>query len=224
MKKLILCDIDSTLHPFENIVTEVIRDLYDKSIAYHNTTDYYLEDLFSLSPDQMREALDRTNLPMYINGMKPYPGAVEAIEEYMDQGYEIAYLTSRDASVYQSLHDWLSKQGFCTKKSNNLFCVGSINTSRKDSKESEKIRLAHMMADKHPCLFIDDNPVVLELCHFSSYLIPATIIHPWNKDVVEKYSICGATSWAKLTKELHDIYGLPHRDRKQQRRLSSTHI
>lgn len=217
MKKLIMCDIDSTLHPFETTISEIIFDLYGQSVAYEKSQEYTLENITMLSPDQIKEALDLANDEKYIKSMHPYPGAVEAISNYIQNGYEIAYITSRDQSSQPALYEWLYYHGFIKdKRVNNIFCVGAFDTNH--NKESEKIRIAHILADSHPCLFIDDNPVVLELCHFSSFLIPATIIHPWNKHIVEKYGICAAPTWIKLTKELNSIYGLPNRN--NQRKLS----
>jgi 5'(3')-deoxyribonucleotidase len=218
MKKLIMCDIDSTLHPFESTISEIIYDLYGQSVAYEKTRSYNLENITMLSPDQIREAMEMANNPIYIQSMHPYPGAVEALSYYMDNEYEIRYITSRDPSVHKDMYEWLCTNGFIRdRKVNNLFCVGSNDPSH--NKESEKIRIAHLMADNHPCLFIDDNPVVLELCYFSSFLIPASLIHPWNEYIIEKYGICSAPNWGKLTKELNTIYGLPNRN--NQRKLTT---
>lgn len=200
MKKQIFCDIDSTIHPYNKLLESAITELYGDIISANIRIT-----IENLSPTQLAQAISITNSNEYLEQITPYPGAVETLNMYMENGYKIFFISGREKQIKDRLKDSLCRIGI--KNEFSIFCVGE-NLSL-DNNETEKIRIANMLAGRQPCLFIDDNPIVIEKCHFSPYLIPATIIQQWNKEVVNKYGICSATTWKKLAKKLNQEYGLP---------------
>lgn len=111
--------------------------------------------------------------------------------------------------------DWMIEYGFINKNQKNLpmgssdlFCFDA-NYIKQRSVGSQKIEFASLISKDKISILIDDSPDVLKLASYTPNILPATILHPWNKSTVDEFQIPSAKNWMKLSGELSKVYGLP---------------
>jgi hypothetical protein len=218
MPKNIFIDIDSTVHPFEKIFNMAACDMYGACVDFSKQTSWFLEQnpKCKMSPDQIASVIMAVNSPEYINQMVPYTGCVDIINLYKENDYTVTYLTGRQKAAHKSLATWLMEHNFIGKKeikSSSLICFGEPIPSDGGSIEEKKIQFIGATTKTKPSIIIDDNPELLKLASYTSFLLPSTITHPWNKEIVEEYNIVNASTWKKLAKKLTEVYGLPKNGR-----------
>lgn len=233
MSKYIFCDIDSTLHDYGHILSEAVFDLHGIKIDNMDATLHHygpvlkeavqecseLDNIdMAISQEQIAEAIQLTNKPSYIEKMIPYSNSLDIINHWKDSGHTVKYLTARNHTAYTPLLCWLIKHGFIDESQRNrvvgasdLFCLNSIDRGGLRMGSSDlKIELAVTMLtiENKIGIIVDDNPKVLKLASYTVDLLPATILHPWNKPVVDEYNIPSGKNWIELSSQLSKVYGL----------------
>ena len=53
-------------------------------------------------------------------------------------------------------------------------------------------------------VLVDDSPVNIARAREAG-IVPATIVHPWNEEVVERDGVIGAPNWKALRRELDPV-------------------
>ena len=55
-------------------------------------------------------------------------------------------------------------------------------------------------------VLVDDSPVNIVRAREAG-IVPATILHPWNREVVERDGVIGADDWVELKAKLEPVLG-----------------
>ena len=176
----IAIDIDSTLHHYWDVLSEAARRRFGIDLPYEEQLDW---GITRLRPEQLQCCIDETHSEAAILAGRPYPGAVETVNAWHAAGHFIHITSHRADATHDATARWLDQIGLAHDE---LYC------------SFDKIaRCAEIRID----VLIDDSPINLQAA-LEAGITPATIVHPWNKDVVEDEQILHAEDWAGLAAAL----------------------
>lgn len=174
MNLTIAVDMDGTITDFVTPFTEKINDLFklDIKVTKH------------INITELHSQLSKRHQELYINpheiyhdvccsgffrDLKPYDGAIEAVNKLFDEGYKITFLT-KALNWYRSAPEkaeWLHKH----------FPNKEYNVMMTDSTSSK-----HMVGVD---IIVDDDPRVLDGVYLSHAIC---IAQPWNEKERANYS------------------------------------
>ena len=176
----IAIDIDSTLHHYWDVLSEAARRRFGIELPYDQQLDW---GITRLRPEQLQCCIDETHAEGVILAAKPYPGAVEAVNAWHRAGHFVHITSHRATEAHDATERWLHEIGLSFDE---LYC------------SFDKIARAREIGID---VLIDDSPIniVRALEHG---ITPATLLHPWNADVVEEEQVLHAQDWPTLVTRL----------------------
>jgi uncharacterized HAD superfamily protein len=173
-------DIDSTLHPYWEQLAEIARRRFGVELPYA-TQDTWAID--RLAPEQLKACVEETHRAELVLAAEPYPGAVEAIQGWHEDGHFIHITSHRSADAHQHTSEWLERIGL---PHDDLYC------------SDDKIaRCLEIGID----VLIDDSPVNLARA-VEVGITAATLEHPWNRDLPD---VITAPDWPALATRLEPV-------------------
>jgi uncharacterized HAD superfamily protein len=182
MAKIAL-DIDSTLHHYWELFERIVRDRWGVSLPYEEQRDWGVS---VLEREQLIACVRETHTDENILGAEPYPGAVEVVREWSEQGHWIHVTSHRPVSSADATARWLDRIGM---PYDDLHCSW------------DKVpRCVELEID----VLVDDSPVNIQRAR-SEGIVAATIVHPWNEDVVAEDGVIGARDWQELRRLLEPV-------------------
>jgi uncharacterized protein len=179
----IAIDIDSTLHHYWDQLAAVAKRRFGVDLPYEEQLTW---GIARLRPEQVRACVQETHRERHVLAAEPYPGAVEAIERWHDAGHFIHVTSHRATDAHDATERWLASIGM---PYDELYC------------SYDKIsRCREIGID----VLIDDSPANL-LGAAEVGITPATILHPWNRDLCEEEDIVCAPDWPALERRLDRV-------------------
>ena len=176
----IALDIDSTLHHYWDLLDSVARRRYGVQLPYSEQRSW---GITQLEREQLIEAVRETHSDENIEGAEPYPGAVETVRAWHEEGHWIHVTSHRAGPTRAATVRWLERIGM---PYDDLHCSFDKVT-----------RCVELGID----VLVDDSPVNLERA-LEAGIGAATIVHPWNAELVESGRAIGATDWFELRERL----------------------
>ena len=180
-------DIDSTLHHYWDQLEAVARRRFGVALDYHAQVAWGITDL---DPEQLGACIAETHDEVLVAGAEPYPGAVEVVRRWHDEQCHFIHVTShRTTAAHEATERWLRSIGL---PFDDLYCSDDKIT-----------RCAEIGID----VLIDDSPVNL-LAAAEAGMRPATLLHPWNRELCEGDDrIVCAEDWPRLAAGLAPALG-----------------
>jgi 5'(3')-deoxyribonucleotidase len=179
----IAIDIDSTLHDYWAQFSEVVERRAGVSLPY---ADQHTWGVPELAPEQLRDCVMETHTEPYVLAGVPYPGAVETVRGWKDQGHFIHVTSHRSTEAHGVTARWLDAIGL---PYDELYC------------SYDKIaRCREIGID----VLIDDSPVNLRRADDAG-ITPATLLQPWNRALCEELEIVCAPDWPGLARQMESI-------------------
>ena len=179
----IAIDIDSTLHHYWDLLEEVAQRRFGVRIPY---ADQVVWEIDRLKPEQLRAAVNETHSDPQILAGEPYPGAVEVVRGWHEAGHFIHITSHRAVEAHGATEQWLERIGL---PYDELYC------------SYDKVsRCREIGID----LLIDDSPDNLRDA-IDAGIAAATILHPWNRELVAEEDIVAAEDWAELGRRLEAV-------------------
>ncbi len=179
MAKIAL-DIDSTLHHYWDLLAEVAQQRYGVALPYDTQDDWGIP---GLDREQLIDCVRETHSAANVLGAVPYPGAVETVQDWHRTGHWIHITSHRSAEALAVTGEWLEAIGL---PYDDLHC------------SYDKIsRCVELEID----VLIDDSPVNIAGA-LERGIKAATIVHPWNAELVRSGQAIGAADWPGLRKAL----------------------
>jgi uncharacterized HAD superfamily protein len=170
-------DIDSTLHPYWDQLAAVARERFGIELPYDDQATWAIH---RLEPEQLRACVVETHSPEHVLAAEPYPGAVEVITKWHEDGHFIHITSHRATDAHPHTSEWLANIGL---PHDDLYC------------SNDKIsRCLELKID----VLIDDSPVNLAKA-VEVGITAATLEHPWNRDVPD---VIRAPDWPTLAERL----------------------
>jgi beta-phosphoglucomutase-like phosphatase (HAD superfamily) len=176
----IALDIDSTLHHYWDLLDSIARERFGVSLPYHEQSEW---GITQLERAELVAAIEETHSEENIVGAEPYPGAVEAVARWHEQGHWIHVTSHRAVTTREATERWLAR---IEMPYDDLHC------------SYDKIsRCVELEVD----VLVDDSPVNLAAAADAG-IVAATIVHPWNERLVDAGAAIGGRDWPELAKRL----------------------
>jgi uncharacterized protein len=181
----IALDIDSTLHHYWDLLDEISRRRFGVELPYAEQQTW---GITQLAHEQLVAAVHETHSDENIASAEPYPGAVETVRAWRDQGHWIHVTSHRAGPTRAATARWLERIGM---PYDDLHC------------SYDKVsRCVELRID----VLIDDSPVNLERA-LGAGIAAATIVHPWNAELVQSGRAIGGRDWGELRELLEPVLG-----------------
>ncbi|MEA2347299.1 MAG: uncharacterized protein QOG62_1086 [Thermoleophilaceae bacterium] len=169
-------DIDSTLHHYWDQLERIALARFGVRLPYAEQTDWMVGEL---ARDQLIQAVRETHSDENIVTAIPYPDAVETIRAWHEAGHWIHITSHRYEAARPATEAWLERVGV---PYDDLHC------------SFDKVpRCVELEVE----ILIDDSPVNIRRA-IEMGITPATIIHPWNAEVVAEHEVVAGTDWRAL--------------------------
>jgi beta-phosphoglucomutase-like phosphatase (HAD superfamily) len=179
----IALDIDSTLHHYWDLLQRVARERYGVNLPYEEQRDW---GITALERDALVHCVEETHSDENIAAAEPYPGAVETVRAWHDAGHWIHVTSHRRVAAGAATARWLEGIGM---PYDDLHC------------SFDKVsRCMELGID----LLVDDSPVNIVRARDAG-MLTATIVHPWNVDLVQEDGVVGAPDWPSLRAALDPL-------------------
>jgi hypothetical protein len=183
MPKKIALDIDSTIHHYWDLLERIAQERYGVSMPYDAQDDW---GITVLSPDDLAACVEESHSDENILAGEPYPGAVEIVAEWHAAGHWIHVTSHRRTGSREATERWLNDIGM---PFDDLHC------------SFDKVsRCVELEID----VLIDDSPVNIRRARARG-ILPATIVHPWNRELVERGGVIGGADWRELKARLDPL-------------------
>jgi hypothetical protein len=176
----IAIDIDSTLHHYWDLLQRVARERYGVDLPYEDQRDW---GITVLERDALVHCVEETHSDENIAAGVPYPDAVETVRAWHEAGHWIHVTSHRRDATRDATARWLEAIGL---PYDDLHC------------SFDKVsRCVELEMD----VLIDDSPVNIARAREAG-MLAATIIHPWNENLVEQDGVIGGRDWNELRERL----------------------
>jgi hypothetical protein len=179
----IALDIDSTLHPYWDLLQRVARERYGVHLPYEDQRDW---GITALERDAVVHCVEETHSDENIEAGEPYPDAVETVRAWREAGHWIHVTSHRRTTTRPATERWLERIGL---PYDDLHCSFDKVT-----------RCAELGIH----VLVDDSPVNIARARDAG-IVPATIVHPWNVELVERDGVIGAPDWVGLRAKLDPV-------------------
>lgn len=181
----IALDVDSTLHHYWDLLAELSERRYGIPLSYAEQTTW---SITRLEPEQLHTLVAETHSDENVIAAEPYPGAVETVRAWHDAGHWIHVTSHRATTAHGATEAWLERIGM---PYDDVHCSYDKVT-----------RCVELGID----VLVDDSPVNLAGARDHG-ITGATIIHPWNEEIVQTDGIVGARDWHELRARLTPLLG-----------------
>ena len=182
MAKIAL-DIDSTLHHYWELLDRIAQERFGVALPYEEQRQW---GITQLPRDDIVTCVRETHSDENVLSAEPYPEAVETVRAWHEQGHWIHVTSHRAEAAHAATERWLERIGM---PYDDLHCSYDKVT-----------RCVELGID----VLVDDSPVNLERARDQG-IVGATIIHPWNADLVAEDGIVGARDWRELRERLEPV-------------------
>lgn len=179
----IALDIDSTLHHYWDLLSDLSERRYGVPLDYEAQTSW---SITAIEQEKLRAIVKETHSEENVLGAEPYPDAVETVRAWHEQGHWIHVTSHRSDSAHEATEAWLERIGM---PFDDLHCSWDKVT-----------RCVELGID----VLVDDSPVNLMRARDEG-ILGATIIHPWNAELVVSDGIVGGRDWRELRVRLEPL-------------------
>lgn len=183
----IAIDIDSTLHHYWDLFAQIARRRFGVTLPYDEQITW---DIIPLRREQVAAIVAETHRPEHVLGAEPYEGAVETVAAWHAEGHYIHITSHRSTDAYDATATWLERIGL---PYHDLHCSWDKVT-----------RCAELEID----VLIDDSPRNIMRAQEVG-ILPATIEHPWNRELCREEGVICAASWHELAEQLTPVLTAP---------------
>jgi uncharacterized protein len=179
----IAIDVDSTLHHYWDVLSEISLRRFGIDLPYE---EQFTWGITRLRDDQLALCIEESHSDEKILAGRPYPGAVETVRRWSEDGHFIHVTSHRSTACAPATGRWLSSLGL---PFDDLCC------------SYDKVsRCAQLQID----VLIDDSPVNIAAA-IEQGIRPATIAHPWNAELCEEEGVLAAQDWSELERLLAPV-------------------
>jgi beta-phosphoglucomutase-like phosphatase (HAD superfamily) len=179
----IALDIDSTLHHYWDLLDSIARERFGVELPYHEQRGW---GITRLERADLIAAIEETHSEENIVNAEPYPGAVEVVSGWHRAGHWIHVTSHGSVTTRVATERWLERIGM---PYDDLHC------------SYDKVsRCIEVEID----VLVDDSPVNLAAASEAG-IVAATILHPWNEELVRHGAAIGGRDWPELAERLEPV-------------------
>lgn len=179
----IAIDIDSTLHHYWDVLSEVSLRRFGVELPYEEQFSW---GITRLREEQLRICIEESHRDERILAGRPYENAVETVRRWHEAGHFVHVTSHRAADRRTATAQWLHRIGL---PFDDLHC------------SYDKVaRCCELQID----VLIDDSPINLARASERGIAV-ATILHPWNQEICEEEGVLAAHDWHELERLLEPL-------------------
>ena len=182
----IAIDIDSTLHHYWDILSEVSVRRFGIELPYD---EQFTWGITRLRPEQLALCIEESHSDERILAGRPYPGAVEAVSRWHEEGHFV-HITSHRAADRKRRHRGLVAGDRVAVRRSALLLRQGFSLRRAGDRPVDRRRPA--------------EPRRRARAAGSS---PPRSCHPWNRDLCEEEDVLCARDWPELERLLEPLLG-----------------
>ena len=179
----IALDIDSTLHHYWDLIDRISQHRFGVELPYEDQTDW---GITLLEREQLIACVEESHSDENVLSAEPYERAVETVRAWSEQGHWIHVTSHRSGRARAATEEWLHNIGM---PFNDLHCS-----------YDKVVRCVELGVQ----VLVDDSPLNLQRAKAEG-IVAATIVHPWNRELVEGGEAIGATDWEELRARLDPV-------------------
>jgi len=189
-RKIIACDIDSTLYPFVEAFIQEAATNFGVVVEEPVTEWSQIQDGFE-NTDDFLECIRLSYAEHRIDMNSPYTGCVEALHNLSLRGYEVVYFTDRPKESTQATLNWLKSYNF-------------PNYDKVYICDDKRIEL--YMHREAIFTIIDDRPrtMIWALYKFGMPNI-ITLRHSYNWNFIDVPNVIMADTWAGIQNAVESL-------------------
>jgi hypothetical protein len=171
-------DFDSTVWPIMDVMKHLTGD---HRFDAETMSSWYHPVEYAGGDEAFADLTAKSCRLEVMKRFAPFPGAIPALNRFQDRQVELTLLTARPDGTLDAVIDTLALHGH--KPHQAVLCSGH-----------DKVQYC---LDRGIGILADDAPHTIELACQAGLPI-ATLLWGYNKDVVKRYHVPHATSWAGL--------------------------
>lgn len=179
----IAIDIDSTLHHYWDLFALLARRRFGVTLPYDEQVTW---DVVQLRREQVATLVRESHRSEHVLGAVPYAGAVDTVAGWRAAGHYIHITSHRSTGAHAATAAWLAQIGL---PYDDLHCSWDKIT-----------RCSEIDID----VLIDDSPSNI-LRAQEAGIVPATIAHPWNRELCREEGVVCAGDWPELAQRLEPV-------------------
>ena len=190
MKKFnIYVDFDDCLCETARYFSRLVASLYGLDVPYEKIKYFNLQKSFLLSDEKFENMMIKAHEPEELLSYEETPGAVETINEWINEGHNVKIITGRPSSAFDASRKWLNQHGL---ERTELFCLNKYGRSNfiKGSKFTLELENYYKM----PFDFaVEDSPAAFKFFEHLENLKVLVFDRPWYQEVElqgEKFKRC----------------------------------
>ena len=188
----IYVDLDDVLSETTLASTKLLKREYGREVALEQITSFNFQEAFGLSQKEYDYFFELIHRPEEILRLEPVDGAIEVLKNWAAQGYEIAIVTGRLTSTYETSLEWLSS---------HKVPYDSFIMVDKYSRPETDHRIAISMNDLSAMKFglaVEDSLSMAEYISQTMGTQVALFDRPWNRaqSVFDKIERCA--NWGQI--------------------------
>lgn len=194
--KTIYVDFDDVLCATARHFLAVVEREFDKRIAYDELTDFDIGTSCGLRPEETEELYRIVHRPDELMQMAPIDGAIAALRQWADSGYEIAIVTGRPPESYEPSLAWLNRyrvphQSFSMVDKYSRFTTDNTVAIRLDE-----------LAQREYCWAVEDSLPMAQFLATQMKLPVALIDCPWNRVAADHVNVGRYAEWQTLAAQM----------------------
>jgi uncharacterized protein len=179
----IAIDIDSTLHDYWPQLARAAKHRFGIDLPYEHQLTW---EIAPLRREQVNVLVEETHKDVNVLAAEPYPGAVETIRRWKQEGHYVIVASHRHERSRAATEQWLERIGL---PYDELYCAFD--------------KVGHCI-EVHIDVLIDDSPETLAKA-LQAGIAAATLLHPWNREICETEDIVYAEDWPTLAAQLEPV-------------------
>ena len=193
----IYIDYDDCLCETAHHFSILVEELFGIDVPYEKIRYFDLQKSFSLTDEQFEEMMIKAHSPGALLSYEETPGAIETVNGWVDEGYDVSIITGRPYSSYEASREWLDRHGLDRVR---LYCLNKYGRDSfiKNSDFSLEVEDYYKM---HFDYAIEDSPSAF---HFFEHLPELKVMvydRPWNQDCVfPGGNYCRCYDWEAIRK------------------------
>lgn len=174
----IYVDFDDCLCETARYFSKLIVDLFGLDIPYEKIRYFNLQKSFSLSDEDYEKMMIIAHKPESLLSFEETPGAVQTLNEWIDQGHDVKIITGRASAAYDASRTWLNEHGL---ERVNLYCLNKYgrDTFLKGSTFSLELEDYYKM---HFDYAVEDSPDAFKFFNHMPNLKVMVFDRPWNHE------------------------------------------
>ena len=190
MKKFnIYVDFDDCLCETARYFSRLVASLYGLDVPYEKIKYFNLQKSFSLSDEKFENMMIKAHEPEELLSYEETPGAVETINEWINEGHNVKIITGRPSSAFDASRKWLNQHGL---ERTELFCLNKYGRSNfiKGSKFTLELENYYKMPFEFA---VEDSPAAFKFFEHLENLKVLVFDRSWKQEVElqgEKFKRC----------------------------------